>query len=90
MPNNQENRKHARQEVELVTTISVDGHKAVLKTKDLSDGGAFLQKSDAPVPPVGTEVFVEISAIIEGEESMVAQARVVRVTPDGFAIVFLE
>ena len=90
MPNNQENRKHTRQEVELVTTVSVDGHKAVLTTKDLSDGGAFLQKGDAPMPPEGAEVFVEISAIIEGGDPMVAQARVVRVTPDGFGIVFLE
>jgi len=87
---NQERRNHARQQVELIATVSVDGHKAILKTRDLSKGGAFLKKGDSPIPPMGTELFVEISSAEESGEPMVVQAEVVRVTDSGFGIVFLE
>lgn len=90
MSNNNERRKHTRREVEVSTTVSMDGHQTVLKTKDLSDGGAFLQKGNSPIPAMGTIVFVEISPMENGGEPMVVRAKVVRVAPDGFGIIFLE
>lgn len=85
-----DNRKHDRKQVDVLSNVSVDGHETTLKIKDLSEGGAFVRKGDAPIPPIGTEIFVEIPAVIEGDEPLVAQAKVVRVTADGFAIIFLE
>lgn len=85
-----ERRNHARHEVEVIATVSVDGHKAILKTKDLSSGGAFLKKSDSPIPAIGTELFVEISSTGDSDEPMITRAEVVRVTSGGFGIIFLE
>ena len=76
--------------MEVIATVSVEGHRAILKTKDLSEGGAFLIKGDSPIPPMGTELFVEITSVGEHDEPMVAHAEVVRVTSEGFGIVFLE
>lgn len=90
MPNNQEHRKYARRQIEVTTTVSVDGHQVVLKTKDLSDGGAFLQKGNSPIPAMDTEMFVEISSAEDGAEPMVTRAKVVHVAADGFGIIFLE
>ncbi len=90
MSNKHERRKYTRREVEVTTTVSLDGHQTVLKTKDLSDGGAFLQKGNSPIPAMGAEVFVEISPMEDGGETIVVRAKVVRVAPDGFGIIFLE
>jgi hypothetical protein len=86
----QERRSHARREVELIATVSVDGHQATLTTKDLSKGGAFLNKGESPIPSMGAELFVEIASTGDGDEPIVARAEVVRVTKNGFGIVFLE
>lgn len=87
---NQERRDHDRRDVEVTTTITVDSHHATLKTKDLSKGGAFLKKGDAPLPPEGTELFIEISAIDSNDDPIVMRAEVVRVTSEGIGIIFLE
>lgn len=90
MPNSQERRRQDRREVEVTATVTVDGHHATLKTRDLSKGGAFLKKGDAPLPPAGTELFVEISAIDGNDDPMVMRAEVVHVTSKGIGIIFLE
>lgn len=90
MPNSQERRDHDRREVEVTATVTVDGHHATLKTRDLSNGGAFLKKGDGPLPPAGTELFVEISAINSHDDPMVMRAEVVHVTSEGIGIIFLE
>jgi len=86
----QERRNHERHEVEITATISVDGHQATLTTRDLSKGGAFLFKGDSPIPPMGTELFVEISSTEDADEPLVTRAEVIRVTSNGFGIIFLE
>lgn len=90
MSDKNENRQYRRKQVDFNSTVSIDGRQTTLRVKDLSEGGAFVRKGDFPIPPIGTELFVEIPALIEGDEPLVAQARVVRVTADGFAVVFLE
>jgi len=90
LPNSQERRDYDRREVEVTATITVDGHHATLKTRDLSKGGAFLKKGDAPLPPEGTELFVEITSEDNNDDPMVMRAEVVHVTPEGIGILFLE
>ncbi|MFV1997765.1 MAG: PilZ domain-containing protein [Acidiferrobacterales bacterium] len=88
--NKQERRNYARRDVEVTATVSVEGHQATLTTKDLSEGGAFLKKGDSPIPSLGTELFVEISSTGGNDEPIVTRAEVIRVTSDGFGIIFLE
>ena len=90
MPKNSERRDHDRRQIEVTATVSVDGHHATLKTRDLSDGGAFLRKGDAALPSIGAEVFVEISAADSADDPIVLRAEVVHVTSEGMGIVFLE
>jgi hypothetical protein len=88
--NEQERRDHERRQVEVAATVSVGGHQTILKIRDLSDGGAFLKKGDEPLPPQGSEVFVEIAPISGGDDPMITRAEVVHVTSEGIGIVFLE
>ncbi len=88
--NKQERRNHERRQLEVAATVSVGGHQTILDIGDLSDGGAFLKKGDEPLPPQGTEVFVEITPISEGDDPMIMRAEVVHVTSEGMGIVFLE
>ncbi len=87
---NHERRNHVRHPMEIIATVSVEGHQTALTIKDLSKGGAFLKKGDSAIPPMGTELFVEISSTDDSEEPIVTRAEVVRVMSDGFGIIFLE
>ena len=90
MPSSQERRDSDRREVEVTATVTVDGHHATLKTKDLGKGGAFLKKGDTDLPPEGTEIFVEISDTAGNGDPIVMRAEVVHVTSEGIGILFLE
>ena len=58
-------------------------------TRDMSDGGVFLQGKGKDCPPVGTLLEARIAGPDGGEVPPVVKARVVRVDPDGMAIAFL-
>jgi len=56
----------------------------------MSNSGVFLECSGASCPPVGTELEVRISGLVDGEAPPLVRARVVRVTRDGMAVVFIS
>lgn len=62
-----------------------------LTTRDLSHGGAFIVKGDAPLPPVGAIVTVKAEKPEgDGAEPPVIRARVVRKTEDGIGVQFIS
>jgi c-di-GMP-binding flagellar brake protein YcgR len=89
-PSAQDRRRAPRREVDVEAILNCEGFEPVLlRTRDLSSGGVFLRRGDGRLPPLGTEVFVEIAPLEGQDEPMVMQARVVRVTADGIALAFV-
>ena len=58
-------------------------------TRDFSDGGTFLEVRFEPPPPVGTEMELQLDALVDGGEAPVLRARVIRVTDEGIGFSFL-
>jgi len=62
----------------------------ILRTRDMSNSGVFLERDGQQCPPVGTELEVRISGPVGGGGApAVVRARVVRVTCDAMAVVFI-
>jgi hypothetical protein len=89
-----ERRTSKRHSIPMEASLELpDGRVVVLRLRDVSIGGALLEKTDptAPLPPLGTAVRFTIQD--QSERGTVAdsvQARVVRVRPDGIAIEFVR
>ncbi len=87
-----EQRRHLR--IGLVVDIELtlpDTTTLTVHTKNISDGGLFLVLDDVSMPPVGTEVQVKLkNQLGDGEEPPINRARVVRHTPDGIGLIFIE
>lgn len=61
----------------------------IANTRDMSDGGAFLQFGGNPRRPVvGTEVTLQLAQMPDGSEAPRVRGHVVRVADDGFAVEF--
>lgn len=60
------------------------------RTRDMSDGGVFLESDGRPSPPVGTVIEIRVVGQVGGQAPPVVRARVVRVTADGMAVHFLS
>lgn len=88
-----ENRRDERYPITVEVEVMIPGfwkkRKRILRTLDMSNSGVFLECSDQSCPPVGTELEVRISGPVGGEAPPVVRARVVRVTGDGMAVVFI-
>ncbi len=88
-----EHRRHERfpfsVEVEITYQGLVRKKRQHYFTRDMSDGGVFLEGKGSRCPPVGTLLEARVLGTVGGEAPPVVQARVVRVDPDGMAIAFL-
>lgn len=76
-------------EVEVIVPKLFWGQRRVMRTRDMSHGGLFIESDGRPLPPLGAELRVRVLQGGEGQEMPVVRARVVRVTPDGMAVEFL-
>jgi len=89
-----ENRRHERYPITVEVEVMLPGfwkkRRRILRTRDMSNSGVFLECSGASCPPVGTELEVRISGLVDGEAPPLVRARVVRVTRDGMAVVFIS
>ena len=88
-----ENRRDERYPITVEVEVMIPGfwkkRKRILRTRDMSNSGVFPECDGQPCPPVGTDLEVRISGPVGGEESPVVRARVVHVTQDGMAVVFM-
>jgi hypothetical protein len=88
-----ENRRDERYQITVEVEVMIPGfwkkRRQMLRTRDMSNSGVFLERGEQSCPPVGTELEVRISGPVGGEAPPVVRARVVRVTHDGMAVVFI-
>lgn len=84
-----DNRKEPRLGVNLEVELQVGEESASLKTRDLSNGGVYLESSEGPFPAVGTIVYLRVKQGFQGEEAPLVKAEIVRLDNDGFALRFL-
>ena len=59
-----------------------------VKTKDISDGGIYVLSAMSDLPPVGSQVKVQL--IATPFEAPVLNMILVRIEPDGMGLKFLE
>ena len=84
-----EQRKHPRLAVPMQVELTYEnGDIAVLTTRDISDGGVFLEKLDGNLPALDSHVKLKVKATLAGEEPQTLDATVVRVSHDGVGIQF--
>jgi hypothetical protein len=61
----------------------------ILNTRDMSDGGVFLQFGGNPRRPVvGAEVSLQLAQLPDGSQPPTVRGHVARVSEDGFAVAF--
>ncbi|NOZ11390.1 MAG: PilZ domain-containing protein [Gammaproteobacteria bacterium] len=87
-----ENRKYPRIDVSISVELCYKGKgKAAVCTRNLSDGGLFLEMAEHPLPPLGTRVELKLTGTLgQGEKPPVVRAEVVRVEDNGIAVYFLD
>ena len=73
-----------------VRVTTSDGRNCLMKTRNVSDSGAFLENRDIPHPPAGTVITIQIvDKLAEGEAPQV-RAEVMHVNEDGFGVRFVD
>ncbi|MCB1860796.1 MAG: PilZ domain-containing protein [Chromatiaceae bacterium] len=89
MTQDRDKREHVRTPLRTSIRLTHESFGELLvKTRDISHGGVFLLTGDLPMPPVGT--------IIEGQvqdgygERPVVKMEIVRVSPGGVGLMFIE
>ncbi len=86
-----EKRMYERYRETLEIRISWEGNGSLIgRTRDFSDGGAFILVNPDPRPLPGTEVKLQLNSLVAGKEAPVLAARVVRNEPDGIAFEFIN
>jgi len=82
-------RKHARLPLPMKVEVSVEGQGIVMtNTRDMSDGGVFLEKNDNLIFQVGTKLRIRVIENMQGDEPNEIPATVVRVIDEGVAVKF--
>lgn len=82
-------RKHARLPLPMTVEVLVEDQTPVIaKTRDMSDGGVFLEYNKNLVLQMGVKLVIKVVESMQGEEPPAIPATVVRVTDDGFAVRF--
>ena len=85
----EENRKHIRTRLtSSVKVIHPDVGTIEVKTRDISDGGIYLLSPITNLPPVGSQVKVQL--IDTPFEAPVLDMRIVRLENEGIGLTFLE
>jgi len=83
------NRKHPRLPLPMTVEVSIDKQGiAMTKTRDMSDGGVFLEKTDELDFEMGTKLTIKVVENMQGEQANEIPATVVRVAEDGVAVMF--
>lgn len=82
-------RKHQRLPLPMKVEVCVEGQCAVAtKTRDMSDGGVFLEHNENLLLQAGTKLTIKVIESMSGGEANQIPATVVRVTEDGVAVKF--
>ena len=84
-------RKHDRMFAALEIKVMWPGKETLIaSTHNFSDAGAFVSVRLEPQPPVGTEMFLQLNALVNGSPAPVLRAKVIRAQSDGVAFEFVR
>ena len=82
-------RKHPRLPLPMKVEVSAeDQEPVIMKTRDMSDGGVFLEENKNMVLLTGTKLTIKVLEAMQGEAPSEIPATVVRVADDGVAVQF--
>ncbi len=82
-------RQYARTPLPITVEVTVeDEDPVIMKTRDVSDGGVFLESNENAILQMGMKVSIQVIEKMPGEQASEISATVVRVTDDGFAVQF--
>ena len=94
MPNHAsaERRRHPRIGIVVSVRLTWPLHGTLLlKTRDISDGGVFLEKGTDPLPPIGAIVELQTTDTLgDDQKAPIIPAEVVRITAGGMGLRFLS
>ena len=77
--------------VAVEVTNAAPMRRFIMRTRDISDGGAYLQGHEVELPSPGSEITLQVlDSLGDGERPPKVRARVVRVHDDGMAVEFLD
>lgn len=83
-------RKENRLGIRLDVEVQTSDFECSMQTRDLSNSGVFLEKSESHMPTEGDIVQIRIKQNFDGGEPPIVRARVVRVDDDGIALAFIS
>lgn len=82
-------RQYARIPLPMIVEVIVeDEDPVIMKTRDVSDGGVFLENNDNIILQMGVKLTIKVVEDMPGGQPNEIPATVVRVTDDGFAVQF--
>jgi len=90
MGDDEDKRQYQRLPVAMTVEVMLPaGGKQVLRTRDISEGGVFLECEDElQALGVGTELYLTVTLSLEGDAPPTVKARVVRATDEGIGVRF--
>jgi len=84
-------RQHERHDIHIDVTLTFQDNKdSVTRTRDISDGGMFLELDNASAYPMGEMVHIQYKNPFRDNMDTHLDAVVVRVAEDGIGIAFVE
>lgn len=82
-------RKAPRLPFPMAVEVTVKGQAAIkMNTRDMSDGGVFLEDDKNTILQMGTKLTLKVIEGMQGEDAAEISATVVRVVDDGVAVQF--
>jgi hypothetical protein len=80
-------RRHLRTKLRARIKLKHANGEVIVETGDISDGGVFIEANGVELPPVGTEVKVQVQDLpVEAPE---LSARIVRMEANGVGLEFI-
>ncbi len=84
-------RKHPRKEIKVSVELTfIEEPYTIVNTRDISEGGMFIEVNSADSYPIGEMVQVHFLNPLKNDEDTFKDAIIVRVANDGIAISFIE
>jgi len=73
-----------------IKLICEDKTELILKSRNISDNGVFLDYDDEPINlPVGTRVILQVCSLLGDEPPPPVDAEVTRITDEGIGLQFI-
>jgi len=73
-----------------IKLICEDKTERILKSRNISDSGVFLDYDDEPINlPVGTRVILQVCSLLGDEPPPPVDAEVTRITDEGIGLQFI-